>query len=80
MVTTILKSHSQSVLDGSEAQPAAVFLMLSLGVPGGAAQAGLGTVWAADCESLPAGFCGDPGAGLRIEAVLVTEQTVGPPL
>ena len=71
------KSHSQSELAGSDAQPVAVFWMLSLGAPG-AKQAGLGSACPTVAESLPAGFCGDPGLGTRIDRLFVTEQTAGP--
>src|SRR5690349_799982 len=71
------KSQSQSSLDGSEAQPVAVFWMLSFGRPG-AMQAGLGRAWPTVSESLPPGFGGEPGFGTRIDRLLVTEQTFGP--
>src|SRR3569833_2029200 len=68
--------HSQFVLLGSEAQPLAVLLITSLGNP---AQAGLTLIgWLADAESLPLGFCTEPGLGVTMATLLFAVQTVGP--
>ncbi len=73
----MVKSQSQSLLLGSDAQPVPVLVMLSFAASG--LQSGFGTVSEAEAESLPAGFCGEPGFGARIDALLLTEQTLGPP-
>ena len=74
--TLISNLQSQSVLPGSEAQPLAVFWMLSFGPA--PPQAGLGMAWAVVAESLPAGFCTEPGLGLTMAMLLVAEQNEGP--
>jgi len=68
--------QSQFVLLGSEAQPFAVLLITSFGNP---AQAGLTLIGCdADAESLPLGFCTEPGLGVTMATLLLAVQTLGP--
>src|SRR3569833_303748 len=75
-LTATSNVHSQLLLCGSEAQPFAVLLMARLGSP---AQAGLTVIgWLAEAESLPPGFCTEPGLGETMAMLLAAEQTLGP--
>ena len=59
-----------------DAQPLAVLVITSAGSP---AQAGLTVMgWLAEAESLPLGFCTEPGLGVTMAILLFAVQTVSP--